>query len=83
MTFILPHNPRQDRRLRAEAQLLEATADDRFVYDSLRIVTEASERIRVSRLPMTDSRLVDICDDVDREREVTVGGLAPVTPDTR
>ncbi|MGS0895957.1 hypothetical protein ACVBGC_26000 [Burkholderia stagnalis] len=66
MTFILPHNPRQDRRQRADALFLETTADDGFVRESLRIVAEARARVRDSRLPASGSGSHDPCDVADR-----------------
>ncbi len=65
MTFILPHNPRQDRRQRADALLLEATADDGFVRESLRIVAEARQRIEDSRGLTTDAGRRDMHDIAD------------------
>ncbi|KFG92622.1 hypothetical protein GQ56_0136320 [Burkholderia paludis] len=52
MTFILPHNPRQDRRKRADALFIEVTADDGFIRESLRIVAEARARILNSGSPI-------------------------------
>ncbi|MDR0241393.1 MAG: hypothetical protein LBJ65_07315 [Burkholderia sp.] len=65
MTFILPHNPRQDRRQRADALLLEATADDEFVRESLRIVAEARQRIEDSRGLTIDAGRRDMHDVAD------------------
>jgi hypothetical protein len=65
MTFILPHNPRQDRRQRADALLLEVTADDAFVRESLRIVAEARQRIEDSRGLTTDAGRHDTHDVAD------------------
>ncbi|KVM70804.1 hypothetical protein WJ59_09705 [Burkholderia gladioli] len=55
MSYMLAHNPGRNRRRRAEALFLEATVDDRFLRESLRIVAEARERIRVSRQPTKES----------------------------
>ncbi|WP_206141356.1 hypothetical protein [Burkholderia sp. Tr-20355] len=65
MTFILPHNPRQDRRQRADALLLEAAADDAFVRESLRIVAEARQRIEDSRVLTTGAAPCDMHDGAD------------------
>ncbi|VWC44489.1 hypothetical protein BLA13014_07158 [Burkholderia aenigmatica] len=65
MTFILPHNPRQDRRQRADTLLLEATTDDGFVRESLRIVAEARQRIEDSRGSTTDAGRCDMHDVAD------------------
>ncbi|KAB0644779.1 hypothetical protein [Burkholderia latens] len=58
MTFILPHNPADSRRQRAQVLFLEVTADEEFMRESLRIVEDAQVRIRAGRVAMRNAELL-------------------------